>query len=190
MTRAVLRCLAAALACCAVVPAASHAQAAAPGSSRPPAAVDSTPAPASDAQAAEATVFAATVHPLAVGDTVRLVSTAGRYAGTLARVSPDTFTLAAPGRLDAVVRAEVSEMHRLVSREPRGRAILRGAGLGLVAGAVLGFVGGTSAGGGDATAKAAFTADGAIVGALIGAMMGPTWRRSHWERVDAAPPPR
>lgn len=190
MTRAALRCLAAALACSAAVPAALRAQAAPPDSSHPAVAVDSTRAPASDPQPAVPVFAGAAPRPLAAGDTVRLVSTAGRYSGTLARVSPDTFTLASAGRLDAVVRAEVSEMRRLVSREPRGRAIVRGAALGLVAGAVLGFVGGTSAGSGDGTAKAAFTADGAIVGALIGAMMGPTWRRSHWERVDGAPPPR
>lgn len=192
MTRAALCSLAAALASLAITPAASCAQAIVPDSSR--AAVAAVRFPASEsppAGAPAAPVFAsAALRPLAAGDTVRLRSAAGRYAGTLAQVSPDTLTLAAPGRLDAVVRADVSEMHRLVSREARGRAIVRGAGLGLLAGTVLGFVGGVAAGGGDGTAKAAFTADGAILGSLIGAMLGPTYRRSRWERVDAAPPPR
>ncbi len=174
MTRTTFRSLAAALA---FVPATARAQAAAPDSAR--------------AGAPAAQVFAtAGMRPLAAGDTVRVWSAAGRYAGTLARVTADTLTLAAPGRLDALPRADVSETRRLVHREPRGRAIARGAGLGLVAGAVLGFVGGSAAGSGDGTAKAAFTGDGAIVGALLGAMLGPTYRRTRWERVDAAPPPR
>lgn len=192
MTHAALCSLAAALVSLAITPAPSGAQAVVPDSSRAAVATDGTPAAAPDtppAGAPSTPVFArAALRPLAPGDTVRLRSAAGRYAGTLAQISPDTFTLAAPGRLDAVVRADVSEMHRLVSREPRGRAIVRGAGLGLLVGTVLGFVGGSAAGSGDGTAKAAFTADGAIVGSLVGAMMGPTYRRSHWERVDAAPP--
>jgi len=190
VTRA-LCSLAAALAL-AAAPATSRAQSLAPDSSRATAVAAGTPAPTADATStpSPATPVFATVslRPLAAGDRVRLRSAAGRYAGTLAQVSPDTFTLAAPGRMDAVVRAEVSEMHRLVSREPRGRTIVRGAALGLVVGMALGFVAGSDAGNGDGTAKVAFTADGAIVGALVGAMMGPTYRRSQWERVDATPP--
>jgi hypothetical protein len=140
----------------------------------------------------------ATLRPLAAGDVVRLLSSAGRYSGTLTQITADTLTLAAPGRMDAVVRSAVTEMHRMVDRGSRGRSILRGAGAGLVAGAVLGFIGGTAAGNGDCancepgndgTAQAAFAADGAVVGALLGAMLGPTFRRTRWERVDAAPVP-
>jgi len=164
MTRLTLRALAAAA--LVLVPAAAHAQAATPGFER------------------------ASPRPLAAGDTVRLLSSAGRYAGTITRVSPDTLMVAAPGRLDAVVRADVTEMYRLSSRESRKRSILRGGGVGLLAGAVLGLVGGTAAGGTsprkDRTATIAFTADGAIVGALLGAMIGPTFRATRWERVDAS----
>lgn len=139
-------------------------------------------------------------RPLAAGDQVRVRSAAGRYHGTLTQVTADTITLAAPGRMDAVLRSDVSEVHRLVSREPRGRSILRGAAFGLLAGAALGFVGGTAAGDNDCaegnpsctrrpdkTAQVAFTADGAVLGALFGAMIGPTFRRARWERVDARP---
>ncbi|HET7461321.1 MAG TPA: hypothetical protein VFJ82_08725 [Longimicrobium sp.] len=177
----------------ALLPAAIRAQAAAP---------DSAPAPSvrvASAAAPGAPVLArATYRPLAAGDVVRLLSSAGRYSGTLTQVTADTLTLAAPGRRDAVVRADVTEMHRLVARGSRGGAIMRGAGLGLVAGAVLGFIGGSAAGDGDcehcapgkdATAQAAFAADGAVLGALFGAMLGPTFRRTRWERVDAAPVP-
>jgi hypothetical protein len=165
MTRPTLRALAAAA--IAVFPAATHAQAAAPR------------------------FVHASPRPLAAGDTVRLLSTAGRYAGTITHVSPDTLMVAAPGRLDAVVRADVTELYRVASREPRGWSIVRGAGVGLLAGAVLGLVGGTALGGTspgeDTTATIAFTADGAFVGALLGAMIGPTFRQTRWERVDASP---
>jgi len=204
VTRATLRTLAAVLA---VIPAAARAQSAAP---------DTTPAAAADSTRVPQAVYAAPVYgvnltvtapgtpdPLAAGDAVRVVSSAGRYAGTLTNVTADTLTLAAPGRLDALVRADISEMHRLVSRESRGGSILRGAGVGLLGGAVLGFVVGSAAGSGDCsassqscspgkdkTAQAAFTIDGAVVGALVGAMLGPTFRRSRWERVDASPQSR
>jgi hypothetical protein len=165
--------------------------------------------PVNAVTSAAPTLVQATFRPLSAGDHVKVVSGAGRYTGTLTQVTADTLTLASPGRSDAVVLSQVSEMRRLVSRESRGKSIVRGAGLGLLAGAVLGYVGGTAAGGNgcaadsgscgdghDRTAQAAFTADGAIVGALLGAMLGPTFRRSRWERVTttaaahaALPPP-
>ncbi len=148
-------------------------------------------APAAHAQAAAPEFARASLRPLEAGDTVRLFSPAGRYTGTITRLSADTLTVAAPGRVDAVVRADVTEMYRLVSRESRKASILRGAGVGLLAGAVLGLVGGTSLGGSapfeDTTATVAFTADGALVGAMLGAMIGPTFRRARWERVNASP---
>jgi hypothetical protein len=189
-----------------LLPLAAHAQAAAPDSAA--AAVPPSPARAEGPDNVTAAGGAnagprftpAAFRPLAAGDQVRLVAIGGRYSGTLTQVTADTITLAAPGRTDAVVRADVSHIQRLVSRESRGRSILRGAGLGLLAGAALGYVGGSAAGGHgcaaseapcspghDRTAQAAFAADGAILGALLGAMLGPTFRRSHWERVDAAP---
>jgi len=187
----------------ALFPAAARTQAAAPDSA-PAAQRAATVASASEASAAGAAatgapvLVRATLRPLAAGDVVRLLSPAGRYSGTLTHVTADTFTLAAPGRVDAVVRSGVTEMHRLVERGSRGRSIARGAGVGLIAGAVLGFLGGSAAGDGDCaacapgkdgTAQAAFAADGAVVGALFGAMLGPTFRRAKWERVDAAPVP-
>lgn len=191
MTRLLARSLAAVVA---LLPVAARAQAAVP---------DSAPATAlasASGISARTMAAAATPRPLATGDVVRVLSAAGRYSGTLAQVTADTFTLAAPGRVDAVLRADVTEMHRLVERGSRGRSIAHGAGLGLLAGAVLGFAVGSAAGSGDCdncapgkdgTAQAAFTADGAVLGALFGAMLGPTFRRARWERVDAAavPPP-
>jgi len=200
VNRALLRSLAAAG--FALLPAAAGAQAAVPDTAAratPAAASVESGATAIPMAAAGAPVLArATLRPLAAGDVVRLLSSAGRYSGTLTQITADTLTLAAPGRMDAVVRADVTELHRLVDRSSRGRSILRGAGVGLVAGAVLGFLGGTAAGNGDCancepgndgTAQAAFAADGAVLGALLGAMLGPTFRRTRWERVDAAPVP-
>ncbi|HEU4557013.1 MAG TPA: hypothetical protein VFS20_04155 [Longimicrobium sp.] len=147
--------------------------------------------PAAHGQAATPDFTRASLRPLESGDTVRLLSSAGRYTGTITQLSADTLVVAAPGRVDAVVRSDVTEMYRLVSRESRKTSILRGAGFGLLGGAVLGLLGGTAIAGSkpfeDGTATAAFTADGALVGAMVGAMIGPTFRRVQWERVNAAP---
>jgi len=172
-----------------LLPAAARAQAAG---------ADSAAATARLSAPAEPVLATALFRPLAAGDQVRLVSPGGRYSGTLTQVTADSLTLASPGRTSAVVRADVSEMRRLVSRESRGKTIVRGAAVGLLGGVALGYLVGTSAGGGDCaaadiscspghdrTAQAAFTIDGAIVGSLVGAMLGPTFRRSRWERVTA-----
>ncbi|HEX6745989.1 MAG TPA: hypothetical protein VF092_01655 [Longimicrobium sp.] len=139
---------------------------------------------------------------LAAGDTVRLVSAAGRYAGTISRVTADTVVIAGRGRSDAVVRSDVMEMYRLTGRGSRGRAMLRGGGLGLIGGAALGLLAGATVArveckptdtdcspGRDKTIPVALTADGAILGALLGIMTGPAFRHTNWERVDAAPAP-
>ena len=52
-------------------------------------------------------------HGPAEGDTVRIVSGAGRYTGTLLRVTPDTFVVRGVGRQDAVIRGDVTSMQRL-----------------------------------------------------------------------------
>lgn len=161
-----------------------------------PATVDSSAA-APDAAAAPA---APAMRQLAAGDVVRLRSAAGRYSGTLERVTPDTLVISARGRTDAVPRADVAELQRLAGRGPRGRAMLRGGAVGLVGGAALGLLGGFAAGhvrcdpadtgctpGHDKTIGVALTVDGALIGALVGVMTGPALRHSHWESVDPAP---
>jgi hypothetical protein len=178
------------------LPAVARAQAGAPDSAQSvarAAAVASTFEAGGEAAGAP---VRAMLRPLAAGDVVRLLSPAGRYVGTLTQVTADTFTLAAPGRQDAVPRSGVTQMHRLVNRGSRGKSILHGAGVGLLAGTALGFVVGSTMAhcddcesGRDGTAQAAFSADGAVLGALVGAMLGPTFRRTRWERVDAAPVP-
>jgi hypothetical protein len=138
---------------------------------------------------------------LAPGDLVRLRSAAGRYSGRLVRVTADTLVVAAPGRSDAVVRSDITELYRLKARSSRGRAMLRGAGAGFVAGAALGLLAGITVGhvdcnptdtdcrpGQDRTIGVALTAEGAILGGLVGVMMGPRLRETNWERIDAAPP--
>ena len=146
---------------------------------------------------------AAAVRTLAPGDRVRLESAAGRYAGTIVRVTADTLVVGAAGRLDAIPRADVTRLQRSVGRSPRGRAILIGAGAGLLGGGVLGAVAGRrvgrvddcgdveescTVGGHDGTIQGALLAEGAVIGALVGAMMGPAFRRERWENAaDAFP---
>ncbi len=203
---------------------ADSAQSVAPAVPSPTAAVPIPPATAEPAAAAPVESAAAAAAPadsaasapsaesaatdaggwrgLAAGDTVRLVSAAGRYAGTIARVTADTVVISGRGRSDAVVRSDVTEMYRLTGRGSRGKAMLRGGGLGLVGGAALGLLAGATFGrvdcqpsdsdcspGRDKTIPVALTADGAILGALLGIMTGPIFRRPSWERVDAAPAP-
>lgn len=144
----------------------------------------------------------AALRTLAAGDTVRLVSAAGRYAGTISRITPDTVVVGAAGRLDAIPRGEVTRLERFRGRSSRARAILTGGGAGLVGGAVLGGIAGRMAGRihckpedqpctpgeHDPTIQGALLGEGALLGALVGAMLGPTFRREHWERVDGAFP--
>jgi hypothetical protein len=161
-----------------------------------PAAVDSSAA-VPDAAAAPATPA---VRRLAAGDVVRLRSAAGRYRGTLERVTADTLVISSPGRTDAVPRADLVELQRLAGRGPRGRAMLRGGAVGLVSGAALGLLAGLAAGhvrcdpadtgctpGRDEKIGVALTADGALIGTLVGVMTGPALRRAQWESVNAAP---
>jgi len=138
---------------------------------------------------------------LAAGDTVRVWSSAGRYAGTLARVTDDTLFIDAPGRSDAVLRSEITVLHRSAGRGSRGRAMLRGGGAGLLAGTALGVLGGIAAGhvrcapdavdctpGRDGKIGVAMAVDGGLIGALLGVMAGPSFRRTRWERVDNGSP--
>jgi len=139
---------------------------------------------------------AAPVRTLARGETVRVVSAAGTYQGTIARISADTIVVAAPGRLDAIRRGDVTSLERMTGHSSRGQAITRGAGAGLLAGGLLGAVAGRVVGRvhctGDAargcvegthdgTIQGALLAEGAVVGALLGAMLGPTFRHTRWE---------
>jgi len=138
------------------------------------------------------------VRALAVGDTVRLVSAAGRYAGTIFRITADTVVVRAPGRLDAIPRGEIVALERFRGKSSRGRAILIGAGAGLVGGTALGGISGRivgrirctpndqpcTPGRHDATIQGALLAEGVILGSLIGAMLGPTFRREHWDHAE------
>jgi hypothetical protein len=189
-----------ALAC--VCAATAHAQAAAS---------DTTPAIApavarGAAAAGDPAVVPATLRPagaprgLEAGDTVRVWSSAGRYTGTLARVTADTLFIDAPGRSDAVLRSDITELHRSAGRGSRGRAMLRGGGVGLAAGTALGVLGGIAAGKvrcapdavdctthHDRKIGVAMAVDGGLIGALLGVMTGPSLRRTRWERVGGAP---
>ncbi|SOD02533.1 hypothetical protein SAMN05216486_10412 [bacterium JGI 053] len=143
-----------------------------------------------------------TVRTLAIGDTVRVVSGTGRYAGTISRITADTVVVGARGREDAIARAEVTQLERFGGKTSRGRSILIGAGAGLVSGGVLGAIGGRMAGRirctpsnqpctpgeHDATIQGALLAEGAILGSLVGAMLGPTFRREHWDHAEGAFP--
>jgi hypothetical protein len=138
------------------------------------------------------------VRLLATGDVVRIVSSAGRYSGRIVRITPDTVVVGATGRIDAIPRSEVTRLERFTGKSSRGRAILIGAGAGLVGGGALGAVAGRRAGRidcrpddepctpgeHDSTIQGALLAEGAIIGALVGAMLGPTFRREHWERAE------
>jgi hypothetical protein len=139
------------------------------------------------------------VRGIAIGDTVRVVSPGGRVSGTIARILPDSLVLRAGGREEAIARGEVTRLERFAGRSPRGRAILIGAGAGLVGGATIGAVAGGVIGrvrctsvdgpctpGHDSTIQGALLADGAILGALVGAMLGPTFRRTRWENAERA----
>ncbi|MFL5540147.1 MAG: hypothetical protein ACJ8J0_14250 [Longimicrobiaceae bacterium] len=142
------------------------------------------------------------VRTLAAGDSVRIVAAAGRYSGTILRVTPDTVVVRAPGRLDAIPRGEVTSLERFTGKSSRGRAILTGGGAGLAGGALLGGIAGRlmgrihckpadepcTPGGHDATIQGAMLAEGALLGALVGAMFGPTFRREHWERAEGSFP--
>jgi hypothetical protein len=142
------------------------------------------------------------VRTLAAGDTVRIVSAAGRYAGTIARITPDTVVVGTEGRLDAIPRGEVAQLERFRGKSSRGRAIVMGAGAGLAGGGVLGGIAGRlvgridcsreiqpcTPGEHDSTIQGALLAEGAILGALVGAMLGPTFRREHWEHAETAFP--
>jgi hypothetical protein len=141
------------------------------------------------------------VRALAIGDTVRVASPGGRVSGTIARILPDTLVLRAAGRDEAIARGEMVRLERMAGRSPRGRAILIGAGAGLIGGGAIGAVAGRLAGRvhcdagvescnprHDSTIQGALLADGAILGSLIGAMLGPTFRRTRWENADHAFP--
>jgi len=142
------------------------------------------------------------MRTLAAGDTVRIVSAGGRFAGTISRITPDTVVVAAAGRLDAIPRGDVAQLERFRGKSSRGRAIVFGAGAGLAGGGVLGGVAGRLAGRidctkevqpctpgeHDSTIQGALLAEGAILGALVGAMLGPTFRREHWEHAEGAFP--
>jgi hypothetical protein len=145
---------------------------------------------------------AGAARALAAGDTVRLRSSAGLYTGTVSRVTADTLFVTSAGRSDAVLRSDITEVHRLAGRSPRGGAMLRGGGVGLFAGAALGFAAGIAAGrvrcapddpgctpSHDSKIRVALTADGAVIGSLLGVMTGPALRRARWERVDGRPAP-
>jgi hypothetical protein len=136
---------------------------------------------------------------LEAGDTVRVWSSAGRYTGRLARVTADTLFIDAPGRSDAVLRSEISELHRSAGRGSRTRAMMRGGGVGLVAGTALGLLGGIAAGNvrcepdavdctprHDSKIRVAMALDGGLIGTLLGVMAGPSLRRTRWERVGGA----
>jgi hypothetical protein len=136
---------------------------------------------------------------LAIGDTVRVLSPGGRVSGTIARILPDTLVLRSGGRDEAIARGEVARLERFAGRSPRGRAILIGAGAGLLGGGTIGAAAGRLVGrvrctqvegpctpGHDSTIQGALLADGAILGSLIGAMLGPTFRRTRWETADRA----
>lgn len=146
------------------------------------------------------------VRALATGDAVRIVSAAGRYTGTISRVTADTVVVRAPGRQDAIPRAEVERLERFAGKSSRGCAILTGGGAGLAGGALLGGIAGRlmgrirckpadqpcTPGEHDSTIQGAMLAEGALLGALVGAMLGPTFRREHWERAETSfplPPP-
>ena len=142
----------------------------------------------------------ATIRGLAEGDTVRLESAAGRYVGRVARITDDTLVITSRGRTDAVLRAEITRLDRLAGRGSRGKAMLRGGGIGVLGGAALGLLAGASVGrvrcdgtdpgcapGRDEKISVALGADGALIGALLGMMTGPSFRGTTWERVDAAP---
>lgn len=180
--------------------------AAAPSASGQAAAPDSAPVPlakiplAREGAAPVAEAMAA--RTLAPGETVRVVAAAGRYAGTVARIGPDTIVVGTPRRLDAIPRGEVMRIERMAGRSSRGRAIALGAGGGLVTGGVLGAIAGRLAGRvrcraddgpctpgeHDATIQGALLAEGAVVGSLLGAMIGPMFRRTRWEDAHGAFP--
>jgi hypothetical protein len=142
------------------------------------------------------------VRALAAGDVVRIVSAAGRYSGTIARINADTVVVRAPGRLDAIPRGEVERLERFTGKSSRSRAILTGGGMGLAGGALLGGIAGRlmgrirckpadqpcTPGEHDSTIQRAMLAEGAVLGALVGAMLGPTFRREHWEHAERAFP--
>lgn len=163
--------------------------------------------PAPDSLAGPAAFAGGGSHPafprtLTPGDSVRIVAAAGRYAGTIARVTPDTVVVRASGRLDAISRGEVTSLERFTGQSSRGRAILTGGGAGLAGGALLGGIAGRlmgrihckpadqpcTPGEHDATIQRAMLAEGALLGALVGAMFGPTFRRQHWERAEGSFP--
>lgn len=143
---------------------------------------------------------AALIRTLAPGDLVRVTAAAGRYQGTVERVTPDTLVVTAPGRSDAIPRAEVRRLDRFIGRSPRGRAILLGAGGGLVGGTLLGLAASHRVGSDcgdldgcdpserDGVIQGALVAEGAVIGALVGAMVGPAFRRTHWENAAEAFP--
>lgn len=164
--------------------------------------ISSAPAGAPAAIPAMARVAAggAAIRGLEAGDTVRLESAAGRYAGRVARITDDTLVISSRGRTDAVLRAEITRLDRLAGRGSRGKAMLRGGGIGLASGAALGLLAGASVGrvhcdatnpgcapGRDEKIGVALGADGALIGALLGMMAGPSFRGATWERIDAAP---
>ena len=146
---------------------------------------------------------AVTVRTLARGQTVRVVSAAGTYFGTVERISADTIVVGAPGRLDVIQRGDVTSIQRVAGRSSRGQAIARGAGVGLIAGGVLGAIAGRMVGrvhcgadqsdgcvegSHDSTIQGALLAEGALVGSLLGVMIGPTFRRTRWEDAQGAFP--
>jgi len=153
----------------AAIPAAAHGQ-------------DPVPVPLAPGSAAGAPTLvrasAGADRALAAGDTVRLVSAAGHYAGTIFRITPDTVVVRAHGRMDAIPRGEVTRLERFGGKSSRGRAIMIGGGAGLVGGSVLGAIAGRmvgrihcepedascTAGGHDRTIQGALLAEGAILG--------------------------
>jgi hypothetical protein len=145
----------------------------------------------------------ARIRTLTPGDVVRVEAAAGRYEGTVTRVTPDTLVVAEGARIDAIPRADVTRLERFAGRSSRGRAIAIGAGTGLVSGVVIGAVVGRMigkvdcgeidgpdcvSGEHDGTIQGVMIAEGALIGSLVGAMFGPVFRRTRWENAaDAFP---
>lgn len=124
-------------------------------------------------------------RPLAVGDELRLTAADQQFTGTLKRITADSLELVAPYRLHRLPRRTVTAGERAEFAESRGRAMFRGARVGVLGGAALGLLGSaliTKAPEG----RAFITADGVVLGALVGSALGARSRRSHWERVDPA----
>jgi hypothetical protein len=189
----------AALAVVAAAPAAARAQT---DTTTTPVRTDSAAAPVQPAPVAAMATDSAVVtddagaRPLAVGQTVRVTADGQEFTGKLMRVTPDSLVLVAPNRLHRLRRADVTAAERQVNSGARGRAILRGAGLGALGGAALGGLASLALTK-DPAGRGFITADGLLIGALVGIFIAPRSTHPVWERVDpsigaapaALPPP-